>query len=351
MTASEAAASGPTDGRGRGRRWTWDGALSGVVPPAITPLDEARELNEPVVGALVEHVLAAGCSGLFVLGGCGEGAWLPTRQRGAAVRAFVRAAAGRAPVLVGVMLPATERAVEAARQAAGEGADAVVVGSPYYFPVDGAAQRRHIETVIEAASRPALLYNIPQCTHQVLAPATVEALARDSRVLGIKDSAGDFVAFEAFLAAKAGRADFRVLQGHEHVAAASLRLGADGLVPGLANVVPGLMVELRAAASRGDGADCARIQAVVRDLCGIYEVGHWLPALKAASAVIGIAGGPPALPLVTSTEAERRAIAAILGRHGLGPAPAGRPPPRASVPEGAVRPVNGTGMAACPQDA
>jgi dihydrodipicolinate synthase/N-acetylneuraminate lyase len=306
------------------RRWAWDSALTGIVPPAISPLDAAREIDEGAIALLVEHVLQGGCSGLFVLGGCGEGAWLPPRQRGVVVRAFVRAAAGRVPVLAGVMLPATAPAVEASRQAAAEGADAVVVGSPYYFGVDAAAQRRHVEAVIEAAGCPALLYNIPQCTHQVLVPSTVVDLARDSRVLGIKDSAGDFVAFQAFLAVKATRADFRVLQGHEHLAAASLRLGGDGLVPGLANIVPALMVELRGAASRGDGAACTRLQGAILDLCAIHEVGHWLPALKAACAMIGIGSGVPALPLVPSTETERRAIAAVLARHGLGPASAER---------------------------
>jgi 4-hydroxy-tetrahydrodipicolinate synthase len=136
-------------------------------------------------------------------------------------------------------------------------------------------------------------------------------------VLGIKDSAGDFVAFQAFLAVKAVRADFRVLQGHEHLAAASLRLGGDGLVPGLANVVPALFVELRLAASRGDAAACTRIQAAIIELCAIHEVGHWLPALKTACAMVGIGAGTPALPLSSSTEAERREIAAVLGRHGI----------------------------------
>ena len=283
----------------------------------------------------MEHVLQGGCSGLFVLGGCGEGAWLPSRQRGTVVRAFVRAAAGRVPVLAGVMLPATGPAVEAARQAAAEGADAVVVGSPYYFGVDGTAQRRHIETVIEAADRPALLYNIPQCTHQVLAPALVADLARDSRVLGIKDSAGDFVAFQAFLAVKAARPDFRVLQGHEHLVAASLRLGGDGLVPGLANVTPALMVELQGGGgARRRAPHAPGSRRAILDLCAIHEIGHWLPALKAACAMIGIGSGVPALPLVPSTETERRAIAAVLARQGVGPG-AERTPGRAPARVGA----------------
>ena len=41
-------------------RWTWDGALTGIVPPTISPLDAAREVDEGAIGALVEHVLQGG---------------------------------------------------------------------------------------------------------------------------------------------------------------------------------------------------------------------------------------------------------------------------------------------------
>ncbi|MGH7319975.1 MAG: dihydrodipicolinate synthase family protein, partial [Candidatus Rokuibacteriota bacterium] len=267
--------------------WSWAAALTGVIPPAISPLDTAGEPDEMAISRLVEHLHTGGSSGVFVLGGCGEGAWLTSRQRGLVVRATARAVAGRAPVLAGVMLPATSAALEAARQAADEGADAVVVGSPYYFDVDPAAQRRHVEAVLGVTRLPALLYNIPQATHHTLSPETAVSLARDSRVLGIKDSAGDFQAFQRFLAIKRDRPAFRVLQGNEHLAAASLLLGGDGLVPGLANVAPALLVALRQAAARDDAAACARLQGEVTDLSALYEEGHWLPALKAACAALG----------------------------------------------------------------
>lgn len=300
-----------------GGGWSWDTALGGIVPPLISPLDAAREVDEAAIGTLVEHVLGGGCSGLFVLGGCGEGAWLTTRQRGAVVRAMARAAGGRVPVLAGVMLPATGPATEAARQAAGEGADAVVVGSPYYFDVGPDAQRRHVEAVLDAAGLPGLLYNIPQCTHHTLAPATVEALARDRRVLGIKDSAGDFEAFLGFVAVKRRRPSFRVLQGNEHLASASLLQGGDGLVPGLANVAPALHVALHRAAARADVATCVRLQEELEDLALLYGHGHWLPALKAACALLGVGAGMPALPLDAAGDAERSAVATVLRRHGL----------------------------------
>jgi len=299
--------------------WSWGSALCGVIPPMISPLNQTGELDGDALKKLMEHILGGGCSGLFILGGCGEGAWLTSQQRASVIRGAVWAAAGRVPILVGVMLPATGAATDAARQAADEGADALVVGSPYYLGVDGAAQRRHVEGILRAVALPVLLYNIPQATHNPLAPETVAQIAMDSHVLGIKDSAGDFEAFQGFLAIKKRRPDFRVLQGNEHFASASLLQGADGLVPGMANFAPALFVTLVRAASRGDVAACARFQEEIADLCSLHAYGHWLPALKAACALLGLGDGVPAPPLLPATTEQRRAIGAILARHGLSP--------------------------------
>jgi 4-hydroxy-tetrahydrodipicolinate synthase len=289
----------------------------GVVPPMISPLAPSEDVDEAGAAVLVEYILAGGCTGLFLLGGCGEGAWLNSRQRGTLTRAAVRIVAGRVPVLVGVMLPATQGAIEAARQAEADGADALVVGSPYYYETDSAMQQRHIEAVIQAVDLPVLLYNIPQATHQVISPSTVATLARDPRILGLKDSAGDFEAFHAFLAIKRTRPSFRALQGNEHLAAASLLQGADGLVPGLANVAPSLLVALRQAAAAGNVAACARLQAEIVDLGLLHTHGHWLPALKAACAALGIGNGLPAIPFSPATETQMEAIRTILARHHL----------------------------------
>ena len=101
-----------------GRRWTWDKVLTGVVPPVISVLDSAGGIDAPLQHALCEHILGDGGTGLFVLGGCGEGAWLTPDQRSAVVRHSVEASGGRAPVIAGVMLPATALAVDAAKRAA-----------------------------------------------------------------------------------------------------------------------------------------------------------------------------------------------------------------------------------------
>jgi 4-hydroxy-tetrahydrodipicolinate synthase len=300
--------------------WTWDDALCGVIPPMISPLTESGGVVDiDAVGRVANYILNGGCSGLFVLGGTGEGAWLSTSQRNDIVTASVRAAAGRAPVLVGVMLPGTAPVRDAALQAADAGADALVVGSPYYFGVDAASQRRHVEAILSATPLPVLLYNIPQCTHTPLARETVKALAAEPRILGVKDSWGDMPYFQSLLTLKLQRPSFRVLQGHEHAAMASLLLGADGLIPGLGNVAPRVMVNLVNAARAGDVATCQRLHGEIFDLTSMYTQKLGLAGLYAACAVLGLARNVVAEPWVAVEGADLAAIQAILGAHELLP--------------------------------
>ncbi len=305
--------------------WRWAEQLAGVVPPLITPLDHTGRVDPAAVASLVDYTLAAGCSGLFVAGGCGLGPWLTGAQRGEVVGAVVRCAAGKVPVLAGVMLPSTGPACEAARQAEAEGADAIVVASPYYFTVTGDDQHRHVEAVLEAVSLPVLLYNIPQCTVHSWLPRTVAALAREPRVVGVKDSSGNLATFQDFLAIKRERQDFCVLQGDERVMAACMLLGADGVIAGLANVAPRLFVDLVRAGAHDDAAACRQLQERITDLWSslVRELG--LAGLYAASAALGIGNGQPAAPWVAPSADQQRAIVAALRRHELMRAvPAGR---------------------------
>ena len=295
--------------------WTWDTALRGVIPPMISPLTSAQQVDGAAVKRLVDYILDGGCSGLFVLGGTGEGAWLTWSQREAIVRSTVQAANGRAPVLVGVMLPGTAPARDSALQAVDAGADALVVGSPYYFAVEATAQLRHIEAILAATSLPVVLYNIPQCTHQPIAREAIEALASEPRMLGIKDSSGDLPYFQFLLSIKRARPAFRVLQGLESAAAPSLLVGADGLIPGLANVAPRLLSDLVRAAHAGHVHTCGELQEQVVDLAGIYSGG--LAALYAACALLGLSENVPAEPWGPIDAADQQSIAAILERHGL----------------------------------
>jgi len=265
--------------------------LGGVVTPLITPLRDGGAVDEQALGRLASLLLDAGVAGLFVLGSSGEGPWLTPAERACVIRVAVAAAAGRVPVLVGVLEPSAARVVEAVEQAAEFGADAAVVTTPYYFEADDDAQHDHFAAVAARSALPLIVYNIPKMTHNVVAPSTVRRLLVSANVIGIKDSAGAAEAFAGFLALKAERPDFRVFQGAERQSARALREGADGLVPGLSNVAPELFVQLSARVSEGAHEAAERLQDDVAALWELHTHGFWLECLKFAVSVLGIGNG------------------------------------------------------------
>jgi 2-dehydro-3-deoxy-D-pentonate aldolase len=305
---------------GQQAAWNWDDALRGVVPPMITPLDDNRAIDAAAVRNVADYIFDGGCTGLFVAGGVGEGAWLSNAQRAALVQSSVEGARGRGPVLVGCMLPGTAPAREAAIQAADLGADAIVAGMPYYFaPVDSAAQQRHIESLLQATPLPVLLYNIPQCTHAPLAVDAVEALSREERVLGIKDSWGNLAFFQALLTIKQQRPSFRVLQGMESASMPSLLLGGDGLVPGLGNVAPRVCVNLVRAAQAGDLERCRELHAQIMRLSQMYTAAGGILALYAGCSLLGLCKNVPAEPWAPIEGSQLDLVRATLNRDALEP--------------------------------
>lgn len=287
---------------------TLDQALRGVLPPLVTPLHQDGSLDEEGFLRLLHRCLDAGCTGVFVNGSTGEGPWLTARQRR---RAVELAASTGTVVLAGVMQPGTSMTLEAAADAEAAGADAVVVAAPYYFAAGDDAIRRHVEAVAVAVRVPVILYNIPQLTHNPLSSAVVEGLAADPRVIGIKDSSGDMDLFRSHLGVRE-RHPFRVLQGAETVMGESLRLGADGLVPGLANVSPEVFVGLVRAVREDDAEGARAAERRLEQLRRIYSMAPGFAAMKAACSVLGVCSRMTAAPMAPATDEQTEQIAGVL---------------------------------------
>ncbi|MDA3880961.1 MAG: dihydrodipicolinate synthase family protein, partial [Prolixibacteraceae bacterium] len=55
--------------------------LKGIIPPLITPLKDVDTLDVEGLERLVEHVIAGGVSGVFILGTTGEFSSISYRLR------------------------------------------------------------------------------------------------------------------------------------------------------------------------------------------------------------------------------------------------------------------------------
>lgn len=294
-------------------------AFTGIIPPLITPLRGRDDLDLPGLERLLEHVLAGGVHGLFILGSTGEGPGLGYALRRELITRVCAQVAGRVPVLVGITDSAFSESLAIARHAAAAGAAAVVAAPPFYFPAGQPELGEWIEHLVAELPLPLTLYNMPALTKVPLAVETVRRATAHAGIVGLKDSSGDLGYFQALVELRRERPDWSILIGPEEKLAESLALGGDGGVCGGANLFPRLYVELVAAQRAGDQARVAALHAqILRVSEALYHVGSyssaWIKGLKCALSCAGLCDDFMAEPAHRFRAPERARIAAALER-------------------------------------
>ncbi len=264
----------------------------GVIPPLITPLRTSHELDVSGLEKLLEHVIAGGVHGVFVLGSTGEALSLSNRLRREVVERACRIVRGRVPVLVGITDTVFEESVSLARHASEMGAQALVVTAPYYYVIGQAELTSYLEKLVAELSLPLLLYNIPKLTKVPLETETVRRLMQSDRVVGIKDSSGDMNYVQELLTLGKARKDWSVIVGDESLMVETVKKGGHGGVLGGANYVPKVYVETYNAAVQGDDAKLAALAKETSLLTDIHRVGTYVSGgirgIKFALSLMGI---------------------------------------------------------------
>lgn len=290
--------------------------LCGIIPPMVTPLLDRDTLDVAGLERLIEHMLAGGVHGLFVLGTTGEAPSLSYRLRREVIDRSVRIVAGRVPVLVGITDSSLVESLAIARHSADAGAFAAVAAPPFYFPAGQPELLHYIEHLTAELPLPLYLYNMPMMTKITFGIHTVESLLSNGRIIGVKDSGGDLGYFEQLLDVARGRPDWSVLVGPENMLADSVLRGGHGGVNGGANLHPRLYVELYNAACRRDGPRIAQLWAELYKLGRIYRVGRHassvIKGLKCALSLRGICGDFMAEPFHKFEAPERARVEQLL---------------------------------------
>jgi 4-hydroxy-tetrahydrodipicolinate synthase len=287
--------------------------LEGLVVPLITPLNSDETLDESGLERMIDYVITGGVSGIFVLGSSGEFFSLDDRTKERLVRAARSYIGDRVSLLVGISEAATRRTIQQGKRLVQLGADGLVVTAPYYYPHPPAELVPHFLTIARAFDAPTILYNIPQMVKVSLDPETVQRLAEEPSIIGIKDSAGDMSVFEQYLKIP----NFSVTQGAETTAAQSVLMGAAGLVVGMANVAPRLCRAMFDAAKAGDGATAQAYQEQLMALFPINQQKSWVAGLKMAAHLLGLCSPHVTAPFATLSEAQISTIRQTLVQAGL----------------------------------
>ena len=287
--------------------------LTGIVVPTVTPLLDDGSLDEAALRLLLAKLLEAHVAGLFVVGTTGEGPALSLATRRRVVEVTCEVAAGKTAIAVAAIESSAQEILRTSEHAKQAGADAIAIAPPYYLNLSEDDTVRVVDMVDAESALPAYLYNVPFANLPQFTLPVLRRVADRPRILGLKDSSGDFAQLCAAVDLFSHRAECSVLVGPERLLANALRAGADGGVCGGGNIFPKLYNALYDAALGGDDATVDALQARVLQVEEqIYSVGDpavsLVRGLKAALALQGIGSTRMVRPYLPASDQETQQL-------------------------------------------
>ncbi len=224
--------------------------FTGVFPAMCTPFDEDERIDFETLRTDAQRLESAGVDGLVPVGSTGESATLTHEEHVQVVEAVIDAV-GDVPVIAGSGSNNTREALELSERAADEGADGLLLISPYYNKPEQRGFLEHYRTIADAVDVPQIVYNVPSRTGQTLDPDTVVELAEHRNIAGYKAAEGDLGAIGEIVERTTDE-DFSVLSGDDPLTLPIISVGGTGTISVSANIEPERTCAMVGAALDGD---------------------------------------------------------------------------------------------------
>jgi 4-hydroxy-tetrahydrodipicolinate synthase len=282
--------------------------IHGIIPPVATPMQANEDLDLPRLKWFLDHLIANGVHGIFVLGTNSEFYALDEREKQEVIATAVAHVNKRVPVYAGTGAETTREVVRLTKMAEREDADGVSVITPYFVSPTQQEIRDHYRRIAESTSLPVILYNNPgTCGGVKIDVDTVVRLAEVPNILAIKDSSGDLQNTNELIRAVPDR--FAVLMGRDTLIFPALLFGARGAVPATGNIAPSLLVRIYETFRKGDIEASKAAQLQLNPLRLALGLCTAPGAVKEALRLLGMPIGPcrsPVSGLAPEKEAKMR---------------------------------------------
>jgi len=226
--------------------------FQGSMVALATPMTPAGDVDKMALESLVAFHLENGTDAIVAMGTTGESATFSHKEHREVVKMIIALVSGKIPVIAGTGSNSTAEALALTQAAKVDGADAVLLVSPYYNKPPQEGLYQHHKSIADKVDIPQILYNVPGRTAVDMLPETVERLSQLENIVGIKEATGDLARAKDILD-RCGE-DFDLITGDDATAMEFILQGGKGDISVTANVAPALMHKMCKAALAGDRA-------------------------------------------------------------------------------------------------
>lgn len=272
-----------------------------MLSAMVTPFRSDGSLDLDGAGALATHLVDdLRHDGLVINGTTGESATKTDEEDLAVLKVVIEAVGDRATIIAGVGTNDTRHSIEAARTAAGAGADGVMAVTPYYNRPPQEGLVRHFHAIADATDLPMITYDIPKRTGTSIELDTMMRIAEHPRIVANKDAKGD-LEFTQWGIATTGLAWYC---GDDILNLPMLTVGGAGMISVVGHLVGDRLHDMADALWAGEVSAAAQIQ---RSLLPVYTGCFRTQGViltKAALNILGLPAGPVRPPLVDATPAQ-----------------------------------------------
>ncbi|MFT4287599.1 4-hydroxy-tetrahydrodipicolinate synthase [Nocardioides sp.] len=286
-----------------------------LLTAMVTPFKQDGTVDFDGVKKVAEHLAEHGHDGIVVSGTTGESPTTTVEEDGLIFRAVREAVGDSLTLVAGVGTNDTKTTLELAAQAEANGADGLLLVTPYYSKPGQAGLLHHFKQVADATTAPIMLYDIPGRTGTKIAADTYREIATWGRVAAVKDAAGDPT--QVVLLTDLG---FAVYSGDDPLTLGFLAYGAVGVVSVVAHAAGNEIRAMIQAFLSGDLTTAQKINAQLQpaygSLMGVPNYGA--TTAKAALQALGVLDNRVVRsPLVPLDDAEFSALRDGLAAAGL----------------------------------
>ncbi len=289
--------------------------LKGIIPPVVTPFDEAGVIRYDYFDRNIDKYLEAGIEGFLVVGSTGESVYLEHSEKLKLTEAARKKIPSSKMLLVGTGAESTRATIELTKEAADRGVDAVLVKNPFYYKSQMSFEvyMAHYTAVADASPVPVIIYNVPVFTGVPLESRLVIELARHPNIRGMKDSSGD-VRLISETGWNTDAKKFQIVAGTGATLFHTMVAGARGGIVALVCAAPRAMLALYRAFVSGDHKKADAIQRIIAPAANAVTSKHGISGLKYAMELEGFQPGVVRRPLLPVKQLQREDLEQVFRR-------------------------------------